>query len=86
MSLGIHYRHVTPERLACLRAVFAAGGRIDHDDQSLAPFCDDRSTLTTPDVFNQCHDAGWLQSSHDNRTDTSVAWLTETGREVVLSQ
>lgn len=74
---------LTLDRLLCLRAVAAAGGRTDHDDKCLAPFCDDGSTLTTPDVFNQCHDAGWLFSRHDDRTDTSYVELTPKGQEAL---
>jgi hypothetical protein len=74
---------LTPERLECLRVVAKAGGDIDHDDEGLARFCDDKSTLTKPDVFNQCHDAGWLVSRHDDRTDSSVAVLTDEGWDKV---
>jgi hypothetical protein len=74
------YNELTPERLACLKAVAAASGRTSHDDETLAPFCDDKSTLTHPDVFNQCHDGGWLTSSHDDRTGTSFVWLTDAGK------
>jgi len=58
-------------------------GIISHDHESLSPFCDDRSTLTTPDIFNQCHDAGWLKSWHDDRLDSSFVELTELGRTVL---
>lgn len=71
---------MTPERLECLRAIAREGGTANHDDEFLAKFCDDRSTLSKPDVFNQCHDAGWLMSRHDDRTDSSTVHLTDEGR------
>lgn len=71
---------MTPERLQCLRVIAWADGEMNHDDTSLAPFCDDRSTLTKPDVFNQCHNAGWLKSWHDDRMDSSRVVLTDEGR------
>lgn len=76
---------VTPDRLNCLAVVLQAGGSIDHEDPRLAPFCDDGSTLTTPDVFNQCHDAGWLESKYNSLSDSSVARLTPEGREVIAA-
>jgi hypothetical protein len=77
----IHYNDLTPQRLACLRAVADAGGRhVEHEHPLLTPFCDDDSTLTKPDVFNQCHDAGWLRSGHDDRIDSSYVELTEAGK------
>jgi hypothetical protein len=75
----IRYNDMTPERLACLKAIAAAPTGLDHDDPVLAPFCDDRSTLRTPDVFNQCHDAGWLKTDHDSRLDCSFVELTAKG-------
>lgn len=74
---------LTPERLACLKVVAAAGGSMNHDEKALEPFCDDGSTLTGPDVFNQCHDAGWLRSSHDDRFDSSTVHLTDEGKKIV---
>ena len=74
---------LTEDRFQCLRAVLKAGGRVDHDDPRLARFCSDASTLTHPDVFNQCHDAGWLQSWHDDRTDASCVTLTTEGMAVL---
>jgi len=74
---------MTPERLECLRVIARADGKMDHDDKALAPFCDDRSTLSKPDVFNQCHDAGWLISRHDDRTDTSYVYVTDEGRQAL---
>jgi len=81
----IRYDEMTPERLSCLKAIEAAGGRTGHSSQCLAPFCDDGSTLTHPDIFNQCHDAGWLVSSHDDRTDESFVTLTAAGKEALTS-
>jgi hypothetical protein len=78
------YNEMTPERLACLRVVKAAGGSIDHEHPDLAPFCDDASTLGRPDVFNQCHDAGWLRSGYDDRFDSSTAYLTKEGRAALV--
>jgi hypothetical protein len=74
---------LTPDRLACLRTIAANGGRLDHEDPVLARFCDDASTLNEPDVFNQCHDAEWLISRHDDRTDSSTVYLTDKGRELL---
>lgn len=79
----IRFNEITPQRLACLKAVAAAGGRVDHEHPDLKPFMDDDSTLTHPDVFNQCHDAGWLRSGHDDRDDTSTAYLTDAGRDAL---
>lgn len=76
---------LTVDRIECLLVVEKAGGRMDHDAPELAPFCDDKSTLSKPDVFNQCHDAGWLISKHDNRTDASTVYLTEKGRTALTS-
>jgi hypothetical protein len=76
----------TPERLDCLRTVLHGGGSLNHDAAQLAPFCDDASTLTKPDVFNQCHDAGWLRSLHDDRTGNSTVYLTQEGRAVLVAQ
>lgn len=74
---------LTPERRKCLQVVSAAGGRMSHDDERLAPFCDDKSTLTKPDVFNQCHDAAWLHTTHDSDTSASIVHLTDAGRFVL---
>lgn len=72
---------MTPGRLACLKAIAALGGKgISHEHPDLAPFCDDASTMTSPDVFNQCHNAGWLISGHDDRLDASYVHLTEAGK------
>lgn len=77
---------LTKERRDCLQLISLAGGRMDHDDQRLAPFCDDASTLMSPDVFNQCHDAGWLISRHDDRMDASTVYLTEAGSHILSHQ
>lgn len=77
------YNEPTSERLACLRAVEAAGGSADHEHPGLKPFLDDNSTLSHPDVFNQCHDAGWLRSGYDDRFDSSTVYLTAAGREII---
>ena len=77
------YNEITPERMACLKAVAAQGGSIDHEHPSLKPFLDENSTLRYPDVFNQCHDAGWLRSGYDDRFDSSTAYLTEAGRKLL---
>ena len=74
---------MTPDRLACLRAIALEGGHLDHDAKCLAPFCDDASTLTTPDVFNQCHDMGWLISRHNSLSDSSTVTITDEGREAM---
>lgn len=74
---------LTKERKSCLQLISLAGGKMAHDDERLTPFCDDASTLTKPNVFNQCHDAGWLVSSHDDRTDSSTAYLTQDGSDIL---
>jgi hypothetical protein len=56
-------------------------GRMDHDDPRLEPFCSDASTLTNPDVFNACHDLGWLKTWRDGHMDSSAAEITEAGRQ-----
>lgn len=81
-----HYQAPTKERIACVSVVAAAGGKLNHDDPRLSPYCDDKSTLTKPDVFNQCHDAGWLISGHDDRTDDSYVHLTKEGRAMLAQQ
>jgi hypothetical protein len=55
---------MTPERLACLRIVAASGGKMNREDPALEPFLSDDSTLTNQDVFDQCHDADWLMTTH----------------------
>jgi hypothetical protein len=80
------FNYPTPEPLACVRVIAAAGGRMGHSDKALEPFCDDASTLTKPDVFNECHDAGWLISSHDDRMDESFVMLTDEGRSLLANQ
>jgi hypothetical protein len=79
------YNELTPERLACLEAVEAAGGCADHEHPALKPFLDDSSTLGHPDVFNQCHDGGWLRSGYDDRLDSSTVYLTDAGRDALSS-
>lgn len=79
----IRYNEMTPDRLACLKVVATAHTSMSHDDPALLPFLDDNSTLRAPDTFNQCHDAGWLISSHDDRIDCSYVKLTDAGREAL---
>ena len=81
-SVMAPFNRLTPERQRCLEAVEQAGGSISHEDPRIAPFCSDLSTLTRPDIFNQCHNAGWLFSSCDI-TESSTARLTEAGRKVL---
>lgn len=80
------YNEMTPDRLACLKIVAASGGKMNHEDPALRPFLDDASTLRDPDIFNQCHDAGWLRSGHDDRTDDSYVSLTDAGRAALSPQ
>lgn len=63
-----------------LLRLVAADGRMSHEDARLAPYCDDASTLSKPDIFNRCHDLDWLASSHDDRFDSSTVWITDAGR------
>lgn len=74
-------RTPTPRQMECLKVVWQLAGRsvANHECQELAPFCDDASTLTKPDVFNQCHDLGWLISGHNGLSDCSYVKLTEEG-------
>lgn len=67
--------------LSLLGLVIAEGGWMSHDDEQLAPYCDDKSTLTKPDVFNRCHDMGWLDTKRDDRIDHSTVGITRKGRE-----
>jgi hypothetical protein len=83
--MTVKYNDMTPERLACLKAVSLAHSSMSHEDPSLLPFLDDNSTLSEPDTFNQCHDAGWLISGHDDRTDSSYVRLTPAGRVALSS-
>lgn len=66
--------------LSLLQLVADQGGSMSHDDERLAPFCSDESTLSEPDVFNRCHDLNWLKTWRDDRTDSSRVELTERGR------
>jgi len=83
--MTVKYNDMTPERMACLKAVSLAHSSMSHEDPSLLPFLDDNSTLSEPDTFNQCHDAGWLISGHDDRTDSSYVRLTPAGRDAISS-
>ena len=76
---------VTPTKteLNLLRIVSESVGGMSHEDKHLAQYCDDDSTLTNPDVFNRCHDMGWLATTHDNRSDNSTVRITDKGRELV---
>lgn len=73
-------REPSPEELLCLKTIMDLGGDVNHDTSELLPFCDDNSTLSNPDIFNRCHDLGWLHSSHDDRNSNSYVRLTEAGR------
>lgn len=77
------YRNPNEAELRLIWLVASRGGTMDHEDDALAEFCDDASTLTKPDVFNACHDLGWLISSHDDRTDASFVRVTKLGRECI---
>ncbi len=79
------YNELTGDRRRCLQVVADHGGRMSHEDGALAPFCDDGSTLTAPDVFNQCHDAEWLRSWHDRLADHSVVELTDAGKAILAA-
>lgn len=79
------YDELTPQRLACLKAVATAHICMDHEDPALLPFLDDNSTLTEPDTFNQCHNAGWLKSWYDSCVDNSLVELTDAGRAALSS-
>jgi hypothetical protein len=79
----IRYTELTPARLACLKAVQRAHICMDHEDPALLPFLDDNSTLSAPDIFNQCHNAGWLKSWHNSRSDSSFVELTDHGRQAL---
>jgi hypothetical protein len=78
---------MTPERLACLKVIETAGGSVNHEDPALAPFCDDASTLSHPDVFNQCHDADWLATGHGSvvADDDVFVHLTNAGRAALAA-
>lgn len=55
----------------------------DHDDQRLDVFCLEHGEPV--DVFNKCHNQGWLISRHDDRTDSSTVYLTEAGAKVLVA-
>ncbi len=78
---------MTEERLACLKVVEAAGGKMNHEDPALLPFLDDVSTLTHPDVFNQCHDADWLVTTNGSviADDDCFVYLTDAGRAAIVA-
>jgi hypothetical protein len=80
------YNEMTPDRLACLKVVATAHTSMDHEDMALLPFLDDNSTLSVPDTFNQCHDAGWLKRIHDSRMDCSYVELTDAGRAALSEE
>lgn len=84
-EMSVRYNELTPERLACLQAIDAVGGRIDHEHPALKPFLDDCSTLRDPDIFNQCHDAGWLISGYDDRFDSSTVHITKAGMDALAA-
>lgn len=44
-------------------------GRMNHEDERLIPFCDDRGEDL--DTFNRCCDAGLLNTWHDSLNDQS---------------
>ena len=75
---------MSPEQLSCLKAVAAGGGCLNHENPVLDAFCDDGSD---PDTFNQCHDAGWLSSSHGSvvADDDSHVYLTDAGRAALAA-
>lgn len=80
-------RSPSDEELKLLRLVAAEPcATINQEDARLAPFCDDRSTLTHPDTFNRCLDLGWLKAWHDNSSDHHTAELTEAGRQCLAPQ
>jgi hypothetical protein len=58
-------------------------GVINQEDERLAPFCSDASTLTAPDVFNSCIDLGWLHARHDNSSDHHTAEITVPGKRAI---
>lgn len=68
------------KELDLLGLIIADGGWMGHDDERLAPYCSDDSTLTNPDVFNRCHDMGWLDSKHNHDTSNSTVGITRDGR------
>ena len=83
-------RQPSAEELRCLQTVARIAesivGGVSHEASELDEFCDDKSTLSVPDIFNRCHDLGWLHSAHDNRNDTSYVWLTESGRTALTKE
>lgn len=74
---------MTKQQRSCLSLISLAGGRMNHDDKRLEPYCDEDDAPV--DVFNQCHNAGWLTSSHDDRDDSSTVYLTQAGSYALLS-
>lgn len=72
----------TETQLQLLNLV-AAAGSLDHDAAGLDPFCDPEATGR--DVFNECHHAGWLKSTHDFDADFAIVALTPAGRAQTLT-
>lgn len=73
-------RAPTYEEVQLLKLVAGEPSRtIDQEDERLAPFLSDASTLTNPDTFNRCEDMGWLQSRHNTSDDHHIAELTRAG-------
>lgn len=79
------YRKPTESERELLSLVASKGGLMNHEDESLAPFCSDDSTLTAPDAFNACHDMDWLRSLHDHDRDNSIVQITDKGREALFT-
>lgn len=66
--------------LTMLAILNAAGGQTEASDSKwcwLNYFCDDVEPV---DTFNQAIDAKFIRVGHDDRFDSSTAYLTDAGR------
>lgn len=74
----------TDKELELLRLV-ATAPCLDHEDERLAPYCDDASTQSRPDTFNACEDMGWIKSWHDTNTSNSTVEITDAGKAAIAA-
>lgn len=76
---------ITPEREKLLRLLAASPcNRIDCEAKELNEFSDMNSTLTHPDVINQCIDLGWARQRYNTSDDTGFIELTPKGVEALV--
>lgn len=79
----LEFRKPSEIELDLIGLVLSEGGWMNHDDTRLAPYCDDPGAITNhnePDIFNRCHEMGWLATKHDHDTSSSTVGITRDGR------